>query len=623
MIAAALLAAATAGAAAPPRPAGVPSRYLVVERDSGGAWRTLWQTRVRLAAALDRGGTAASDSPEGEPLVATVRSAGGGILATRTAHPPRWLRGEFAGAGGVIEGFLSPLESAHVALRVPAGDDDRLELRSGDRAPVAVPGEIAGELDGVAETLRAAAEVAPIRITGSPANRLDVVIVGEGYTAALQAAFVADAHALAEKLLATSPYAEYRDFLNVAALFVPSPEEGADHPPYRSGCATGDPTCCADADAQQDPRAGTYAATAFDATFCTLGIHRLLTVNVAKVLVAASVVPDWDILLVLVNDPVYGGSGGQLPVTSVEARAPEIARHELGHSFALLADEYDTPFPGYPACSDLAGPPPCEPNVTDVLQRDAVKWLPWVRPETPIPTPASDPAFAAVVGLFEGARYLAAGMFRPRLRCQMRLLGRPFCEVCREAFVERLYRGGWGVPAAGIDLIDPGSERPPPGAVAATVGAPLELAVALLAPATDPALAVSWGGGRPPAPPPPPPRPPRQPAPPPGGGGGGAGAGRAGRRRDRARPRLDAASPRRASRRDRGPRRDLVHPPGARRRPRRSPRLGGLRPGSPPTSEIRRKIINCKRRHRFDAPRSRPRPRRDRDHLRAGRRRLR
>jgi len=115
-----------------------------------------------------------------------------------------------------------------------------------------------------------------------------------------------------------------------------------------------------------------------------------------------------------------------------------------------------------------------------------------VLPETPLPTPAADPTFADLVGLFEGARYLDAGMYRPRHTCLMRQLNRPFCEVCREAFVERLYRGGWGAPAAGIDLIDPGTESPPPGPVTVAAGETLYLEAGLLVPATDPALAISW-----------------------------------------------------------------------------------------------------------------------------------
>jgi hypothetical protein len=497
MLVAALTAAAVLAPSATPPAILAPHRYVVVARDGGGTLRPGWQAPVRLAVPRAPDpvmAAAAAGSRDQGAVSATVYNAGGRVVAARSLHPPQWLRGEFAAANlgdGTIAGVVLPLETAHFVVRVPAAAGDRLELEAPDRQRVAVPAELVSEIEG-ADALLAAADVVPIRVAGSPANRLDIAIAAEGYTGVQREAFLADAHALADSFLATGPYAEYAALINVAALFVPSPAEGADHPEYRSGCAAGDPTCCADSAAQADPRAGTLADTAFDAAFCTAGIHRLLTVNTAKVLAAAAAVPDWDLLLVLVNDPVYGGSGGDVAVISREERAPEIARHELGHSFALLADEYATPFPGFPGCSDLVGPGSCEANVTDVIERVALKWAPWVLPDTPLPTAATDPSFAAVVGLFEGARYLATGMYRPRRECLMRQLARPFCEVCREAFVSRLYRGGWGIPAAGIDLVDPGSEIPPPGPVTVPAGEPLELSVALLAPETDPALAVAW-----------------------------------------------------------------------------------------------------------------------------------
>jgi len=489
MLAAGLLAAA-AVAAAPCAP-GVPHRYVVVERDASGALLPLWQAAVRLAEIPGGESDLPAVPPDADTVVALVRDGAGRPLVARVQRPARWLRGEFArpGGGGAIDGSAHPLERSHFVVRLPDAGTGRVELLAAGRAPVDVdagadPGAEAAGARG------AAAEVVPLRSAGSPANRLDLLIVGEGYTAAQRDGFLAGAAVLAEEFLAAAPWAEYAAFVNAAALFVPSPEEGADHPPFRADCAAGDPTCCADPAARDDPRAGRWAATAFGAGYCTLGIHRLLTVDVPAVLVAAAAAPDWDVLLVLVNDPVYGGSGGQLAVASTDPRAPEIALHELGHSFALLADEYASPYPGFPACSDLAGPAPCEPNVTDVIERDALKWTAWVLPDTPLPTPASDPAYAGALGLFEGARYLDAGMFRPRLSCLMRQLGVSPCEVCREAFVGRLYRGGWGIPATGIDLVEPGSERPPPGPLSGAVGTPIEVAVELLAPAAG--LTVTW-----------------------------------------------------------------------------------------------------------------------------------
>ncbi len=68
----------------------------------------------------------------------------------------------------------------------------------------------------------------------------------------------------------------------------------------------------------------------------------------------------------------------------------------------------------------------------------------------------------------------------------------PFCAICSQEFVLRLYRGGWGVPAAGIDTIEPGSESPAPGVVSLSFPASRTFSVSLLQPAGGPALVVGW-----------------------------------------------------------------------------------------------------------------------------------
>ena len=227
--------------------------------------------------------------------------------------------------------------------------------------------------------------------------------------------------------------------MNVNWLFVPSNESGADKP----FCNDSQPVITRD--------------TAFDAKFCTFNIRRLVTVDNAKVLTAAAAVPDWDIVFVLVNDTEYGGSGGQIAVATTNSNSVGVAQHEFGHTFTLLADEYTSAYPGYPACSDL--PPatsPCEPNVTNQTTRNLIKWTRWIDPATPVPTlsQVADPLGA---GLWQGARYFTTGMYRQCFSGLMQSLGRPFCHVDSEAFVKRLYGGGWGAPAQGVSLIEPGA----------------------------------------------------------------------------------------------------------------------------------------------------------------------
>ncbi len=51
-------------------------------------------------------------------------------------------------------------------------------------------------------------------------------------------------------------------------------------------------------------------------------------------------IPNYTQVVVLVNSPFYGGSGGKWATSTVNFKSNDIAVHEIGHSFAQLADEY-------------------------------------------------------------------------------------------------------------------------------------------------------------------------------------------------------------------------------------------------------------------------------------------
>ena len=70
------------------------------------------------------------------------------------------------------------------------------------------------------------------------------------------------------------------------------------------------------------------------------------------------------------------------------AQTPRIVMHEFGHSFTGLADEYTTPYPGFPPCSDTGATPNCEANVTNQTNAAQVKWRDWFSNGIAIPTPA-------------------------------------------------------------------------------------------------------------------------------------------------------------------------------------------------------------------------------------------
>lgn len=482
------------------------AHYIVFEVDDGGQPRPMFHSLVEMSLA-DKGTPqqlpplASDTASEREFRRFSWRTIHEGVAGPdQVVQVPRFLRGEFArdpeaGDHGIEHHHHLQPERIAFVVRVPVAGAQAIELvgenslsrfdlaalaRDGSRLPLA-------GVEPAKVTSHAAAGVRSG--AGNPANRVDILVLGDGYTSAEQAVFNTHSEALWGSMFNVTPYKEYANFVNWTTGFVASAESGADHPPYQAGCNTA--SCCADSSAQSDPRAGMVVDTAFDGRFCTSQIHRLLTVNTSKVLAAAAGYPDWDVILVTVNDPVYGGAGGSISVTSAHVQGPLVVIHEYAHTFHRLADEYTSAYPGFPACSDIGGGPACEANVTNQTARDLVKWRHWYDPTSiPVPTPSGTPG----TGLFEGARYLTSGMYRPTgNNCLMRSLGTAFCTVCRQEYVKRLY-AGWpnGVPAGGIDLIEPGSESPSPAVPVAYVpGTSQMFSAALLRPEGG-SVSVQW-----------------------------------------------------------------------------------------------------------------------------------
>jgi len=294
---------------------------------------------------------------------------------------------------------------------------------------------------------------------GDPATKVDLVVLGDGYTTAERAKFEKDARRFMETLFATSPFREHRKDFNVWGLCPPAKEPGISR-----------------------PSSGIYRRSPLGATYDTFDSERyVLTMENRTLRDMASFAP-YEFIEILVNGRTYGGGGifNQYATVAIDNMwAGYVGVHEFGHHFAALADEYYT--------SDVAYLPPgektepWEPNATALLDPANLKWKDLVEKGTPIPTPWDKEAFerfeadiqkqrkelraagkpesemeklfqverekeyamfashkyASKVGAFEGANYQAKGYYRPEMNCIMFTRSDQFCSVCRAA-IERV-----------------------------------------------------------------------------------------------------------------------------------------------------------------------------------------
>jgi hypothetical protein len=303
-------------------------------------------------------------------------------------------------------------------------------------------------------------QLIPLQKSGDPGEKVDFLILGDGYTQAELPKFEKDARRLMEQLFATSPYKEHRGDFNVWGLCPPAQESGIARP--STGTQRRSPLGC------------TYDA--FDSE------RYVLTFENRTLRDVASFAP-YEFMEILVNGQTYGGGGifGVFgTVASDNAFGPYIFVHEFGHHFAGLADEYYTSDVAYETGKERLEP--WEPNTT--ADPKSPKWMALLSPGVPLPTPWQKQAFekasyayqkerhqiraqnrpesemealmrrvkvsesdllgkdtwSGKVGAFEGANYEATGYFRSQEDCIMFSRNDvPFCAACRSA-IERVIR---------------------------------------------------------------------------------------------------------------------------------------------------------------------------------------
>ncbi len=329
---------------------------------------------------------------------------------------------------------------------IPGEEMDRGAARSNRRGwPPAVGGALLLALvvvGGRAVAHQDAVEAPRVRGWRTPAppeHAVDVVFVGDGYQKkhlSPSGKYWTDVNRYAKRFLEEPPMSWYRDSINVWAVFLESKDAGVD----------GD--------------------TALGCHF--IDDRRVVFRNEKAVRAAVSLVPSADIALVMVNVERSGGCGTVLspldrgdpyfpaPTFSAQDTSSfDIALHELGHSFAGLADEYadSTVADEFPLPKD--GKDLDFPNVTLASVLDATS------PET-IRKTAKWARFLDWKGAdhwtwaYEGGYFREHGVYRPFPRCKMRDRGEPFCPLCCATFAQAICK------TAGIDFDEAGYARKHP-----------------------------------------------------------------------------------------------------------------------------------------------------------------
>lgn len=255
---------------------------------------------------------------------------------------------------------------------------------------------------------------------GPSENRLDIVLMGDGYTEAHQELWRSDADALADAILSTEPFAGLSGYINVHRVDAVSADSGISY-----DCA---PSCEMLDTAFDSVFALNWVNSVLGTEYSTRSIFQLDQWEVAR---AAAVVP-WDVVIIVGNSEAYGGMAVHYAtVTTAQETWTSTGVHELAHALGALGDEYVSD-----ACivSEGNGLPA---NITD--DPEAPSWSHWIEAETPLPTP-STAKYEDVVGAFRGA-FNCSSLYRPAETCRMEDSdGGEFCPVCAEQLSRHLFR---------------------------------------------------------------------------------------------------------------------------------------------------------------------------------------
>jgi hypothetical protein len=255
-----------------------------------------------------------------------------------------------------------------------------------------------------------------VQKSGDLAEKVDIVILPDGYTSDEMDKFKKDCERFAGYLFNVSPFKENKNKFNIWGVEAPSENSGTDIPRY-----------------------GVWKKTILNTTFYTFDLERyIMTFDNKSVRDIAANAP-YDQIYILVNTELYGGGSiynHYSTCASDNSYSEFIFVHEFGHGFASLADEYYSSDVAYEDFYPL-DVEPLDPNITTLVDFNS-KWKDLVADSIPIPTPSIE-KYENNVGAFEGGGYMEKGIYRPMMDCTMKSISVDnFCPVCKRAILKMI-----------------------------------------------------------------------------------------------------------------------------------------------------------------------------------------
>jgi hypothetical protein len=240
---------------------------------------------------------------------------------------------------------------------------------------------------------------------GPPANRVDVLLMGDGYTLKHMNAFDKLADDVPPLFERQNTFREYYSYLNFTRVGLLSAESGVDGFGREYDTALNARTLGTDAG--------------------HVGIDYALTRR------RMDEAGEHDgLAIVYVKTGVAGTGGGG--IAAIGGRGIKITIHEWGHAFGRLQDEYSSH-------THDRGVPRSGINISATEDEDTVPWSHWLKAKVPD------------VGMYEGGAGQVRDVWRPTASGCIMNNAEFFCRVCREALILRIYQ-----------LVDPIDEHYPP-----------------------------------------------------------------------------------------------------------------------------------------------------------------